>query len=584
MTKINLKINNMPVKVEAGSTILQAAKEAGIKIPTLCFLKECNETGACRVCTVEVKGGRALAAACVYPVNEGMEVFTHSNRAIEARKNTVELILSNHSKNCNSCVRSQNCELQTLAQDLNVRDLRYTGELTTPTLDECAPGIVRDTSKCIVCGRCVSTCNKDQGLGVLGFQHRGFKTVVGPALNKSMDDVNCMQCGQCVNVCPVGALYEKESIHEVVLALNDPTKHVVVQTAPAVRASLGEEFNLPVGTRVTHKMVAALKKIGFNRVYDTNYAADLTIMEEGTEFIHRVQEGGTLPMITSCSPGWIRYIEYEYPDLLEHLSSCKSPHMMFGAVLKSYYAQQKGIDKRDMYVVSIMPCTAKKAEIERPQMIYDGVKDVDAVLTTRELGRLIKMYGVDFVNLNDAEFDQDMFGEYSGAGVIFGATGGVMEAAIRTVKEVLENKTFDEVDYEVVRGMEGVKTASLDVAGIKVNVAVVSSMSMAKPLLEEIRAGKSPYHFIEVMGCPGGCINGGGQSIIDASIRNGFKNINWKKERAKALYDEDVSMPVRKSHENTQIKELYEKFLGEPGGHLSHDLLHTTYEKRKRFK
>ncbi len=584
MTMVNLKINNVPVSVPLGSTILDAAKEAGIKIPTLCFLKDCNETAACRVCTVEVKNARALAAACAYPVSDNMEVFTHSNRAIDARKNTVELILSNHSKNCNSCVRNNTCELQELAQSMNIRDMKYTGQTTPKSFDDLSNGIVRDTNKCIVCGRCVSTCEKIQTLGVLGFQNRGFDTKVGPVFDKSMDDVNCMQCGQCVNVCPVGALVEKENIHDVIIALNDPQKHVIVQTAPAVRASLGEEFGMPIGTRVTGKMVAALKKIGFNRVYDTNYAADLTIMEEGTEFIHRVKNNGVLPMITSCSPGWIRYAEFEYPDLLDHLSSCKSPHMMFGAILKSYYAQKKGIDPRDIVVVSVMPCIAKKAEIERPQMINNGIKDVDTVITTRELGRLIKMYGIDFEALNDTEFDQDMFGEYSGAGVIFGATGGVMEAALRTVKEVLEGKSFDQIDYEVVRGMEGVKTAELTIAGMQVKVAVASSMSKAQPLLEEIRNKTSPYAFIEIMGCPGGCINGGGQSIISASIRNGFKAIDWKKQRAKALYDEDLQSEVRKSHENKQIQELYKNFLVEPCGHKSHELLHTTYEKRERFK
>lgn len=584
MEKVTLKINGMPVVVEKGATILDAAKKAGIKIPTLCFLKNCNETGACRVCTVEVKGARSLAAACVYPVSEGMEVFTHSNRAVEARKNTVELILSNHSKNCLSCVRNQTCELQQLSQDLGIRDVRYSGEVTPPTFDDVAPGIVRDTSKCVLCGRCVSTCTKVQGLGVLGFQNRGFQTKVGPVFDKSFADVNCMQCGQCVNVCPVGALVEKENIHDVIQALNDPNKHVIVQTAPAVRASLGEEFGMPIGTRVTGKMVSALKKMGFNRVYDTNYAADLTIMEEGTEFIERVKENGTLPMITSCSPGWIRYIEFEYPDLLSHLSSCKSPHMMFGAVLKSYYAEAKGIDPRDIYVVSVMPCTAKKAEIERPEMKKDGIKDVDTVITTRELGRMIKMYGIDFTELPDSEFDQDMFGEYSGAGVIFGATGGVMEAALRTVAEVLEGKSFENVDYEAVRGMAGVKTAALNIAGMEVRVAVASSMSMAKPLLDEIRNGTSPYHFIEIMGCPGGCINGGGQSIISASIRNGFKAIDWKKERAKALYEEDELMPVRKSHENEQIQQLYKNYFEKPGSHKAHELLHTTYSKKERFK
>ncbi|MDD3923856.1 MAG: NADH-dependent [FeFe] hydrogenase, group A6 [Erysipelotrichaceae bacterium] len=577
---ITIKINNIPVEVNEGSTILEAAKKLGIKIPTLCYLKDINNSGACRMCVVEVKGARNLAASCVFPVADGMEVFTNTKRVLEARKTNLQLILSNHSKDCLACIRNQNCELQTLCEELGVREVRFEGEKTIPTFDNVANGIVRDTSKCILCARCIETCKKVQGLSILNFIDRGFKTKVGPVFDKSFSDVNCMQCGQCINACPVGALSEKEEIHEVIEALNDPSKFVVVQTAPAVRASLGEEFNMQIGTRVTGKMVAALRRIGFDRVYDTNYGADLTIMEEGTEFISRVQNNGVLPMITSCSPGWVRYIEFEYPDLLGHLSSCKSPHMMFGAILKSYFAKEKGIDPKDMYVVSIMPCTAKKDEKAREEMD----EDVDAVLTTRELGRLIKMYGIDFVNLNDEEFDQDMFGEYTGAGVIFGASGGVMEAALRTVYELLTKKELENVNFEAVRGTEGVKEATVMINDQPIKVAVAHSMVLAKPLLDDIRAGRSPYSFIEIMGCPGGCINGGGQSIINATIRNGFKAIDWKKERAKALYDEDVSRPNRKSHENKQIQELYKNFLGEPNSHLAHELLHTHYHKRERFK
>ena len=585
MSNVTVKINNIAVEVDSQSTILEAANKAGFQIPTLCYLKDCNQTGACRVCAVEVKGARSLITACNNFVSDNMEVSTNSKRALDARKKTMELVLSNHSKDCLSCVRNQNCELQQMSENLGIRDQKYLGEHTSPTFDYAADGIVRDTSKCILCGRCVSTCLKVQGLGILGYIDRGFKTKVGPVMDKSFDDVNCMQCGQCVNVCPVGALSEKEEIHDVLFALQDPTKHVVVQTAPAVRASLGEEFGMPIGSRVTGKMVAALKMIGFDKVYDTNFGADLTIMEEGTEFIQRVQNGGKLPMLTSCSPGWIRYLEFEYPDLIPNLSSCKSPHMMLGAIVKSYYAEQKGIDPKDIYTVSIMPCTAKKVEKSRPEMENkDGIRDVDAVLTTRELGKLIKTYGIEFTSLADAEFDQDLFGEYTGAAVIFGATGGVMEAALRTVTEILTEKELNDIDFQAVRGTEGMKEATLDINGMEVKVAVVHSMALTKPLLDDIRAGTSPYHFIEVMGCPGGCINGGGQSIIDSSIRNGFKAIDWKKERAKALYTEDTLMNKRKSHENQQIKELYENFLEKPGSHKSHDLLHTTYKARPRFK
>ena len=579
---VNIKINNINVRCDENDTILTAAKKAGINIPTLSYLKDVNKSGNCRVCLVEVKNAKNLAAACVYPVSEGLEVYTHSNRAIEARKNSVELILSNHSKNCLSCVRNQNCELQRLTEELGIREDKFNGEHTPVSFDDFSYGIVRDSSKCILCGRCVETCKKVQGLGILGFQNRGFNTKVAPVMDKSFADVNCMQCGQCVIACPVGALSEKEDIHRVVQALNDNTKHVIVQTAPAVRASLGEEFNMPIGTRVTGKMVAGLRRIGFNRVYDTNFGADLTIMEEGTEFIERLQNNGVLPMITSCSPGWIRYAEYEYPEILDNLSSCKSPHMMLGAMLKSYYAKVKGIDPKDIFVVSIMPCTAKKSEIQRNECITNEYPDVDAVLTTRECGRLLKMYGIDLNNLPDEEFDDDMFGEYSGAAVIFGATGGVMEAALRTVKEILEHKELAKIDFEEVRGLQGVKHATIKINDIDVKVAVASGMTNAKPLLEDVKNHCSPYHFIEIMGCPGGCINGGGQSIVSSRVKN--NDVDYKALRAKALYDEDKLCEVRKSHENTQIQALYENYLEKPGSHLAHKLLHTTYSQKIKFK
>ena len=582
MSKIKITINNREVEAYEGQTVLEAAKNNGIHIPTLCYLKDVTGTGACRVCQVEVEGAKTLCAACVYPVRDGMVIKTNSQRALDARRRVVELIVSNHSKDCLSCIRNTNCELQRLCQELGVREDAFAGEKSEPTFDTVSPGIVRNTSKCVLCGRCVETCTKVQRLGVLGYMNRGFKTKVAPIYDKSFDDVNCMQCGQCINVCPVGALHEKEEIHYVIEALNDPQKHVVVQTAPAVRGALGEEFGMPIGTRVTGKMVHALKLVGFDKVYDTNFGADLTIMEEGYEFLNRLQNQGTLPMITSCSPGWVNYVEHEYPDLLDHLSTCKSPHMMLGAMVKSVYAKAKGIDPRDIYVVSIMPCVAKKGEKQRAENKTSPYQDVDAVLTTRELAKLIKMFGINFRDLKDDDFDQDLFGEYSGAGVIFGASGGVMEAALRTVADILAHEDLSMIDYHAVRGVEGVKESTIKIGEQTLKVAVAQSMALAKPLLDDIKNGVSPYHFIEIMGCPGGCINGGGQPYVNATIRN--SGFNFKQARAKALYDEDISLPVRKSHKNSQIQNLYKNYLGEPNSEKSHHLLHTHYTKKARFK
>ena len=585
MSEVHLKIDNIDVTANEGDTILDAAIAAGIHIPTLCYLKDVNKSGACRVCLVEVKRARNLLSACTTPVAEGQEVFTHTKRVLDARRNTVELILSNHSKDCLSCVRNQNCELQTLTEELGIRDVPYSGEKKRKTIDDFVIAIERDASKCVLCGRCVETCKKFQGLGILGYEQRGFETVVAPIYGKAFAEVNCMQCGQCVINCPTAALSVKEDTQKVIEALNDPEKFVVVQTAPAVRAALGEEFGLPIGTRVTGKMAAALKQCGFDRVYDTNFGADLTIMEEGYEFMDRLQNGGVLPMITSCSPGWVRYAEFEYGDILDHLSTCKSPHMMLGAMIKRHFAEVNHIDPAKIVNVSIMPYSAKKAEIIKPELLEkDGLNDVDIVLTTRECAHLIKAFGIDFVNLKDEQFDQDLFGEYTGAGVIFGATGGVMEAALRTVADVLEKKDLPKVDYEVVRGLEGVKEATLNIAGMEVKIAVTSGMANAKPLLDQIRNGTSPYHFIEIMGCPGGCINGGGQPFVSSVIKNKEGLDAYRQKRAKALYDEDKIMPLRKSHENSQIQALYRDYLGKPGGELSHHYLHTTYSQKPRFK
>lgn len=587
MELINIKIEGHPYQVEKGLTILEACKKCGYTIPTLCAFNngECSR-GSCRVCLVEATGARGLVASCVYPVAEGMEITISSPKAVAARRTSVELLLSNHSKNCQQCSKNGNCELLHVAQITGARDDMYEGTKTPTTIDELTPSIIRDTSKCILCGRCVERCKNVQGIGILGFENRGFRTVVGPAYNRSMAKSPCMLCGQCVNVCPTGALAEKSEI-ELVDEARRQGKFIVVQTAPAVRAALGEEFGMRIGTPVTGKMVAALKRLGFNRVYDTNFGADLTIMEEATELLNRIKTGGMLPMITSCSPGWVNYAEYFYGDLLGHLSSCKSPHEMMGAIVKSYFAEKNNLDPKDIFVVSIMPCTAKKYEKERPENANkDGLKDVDAVLTTRELGKLIKRSGIDFVHLPDEEFDQDLLGEYTGAGVIFGVTGGVMEAALRTAYHMVTGKEHELVEFKEVRGFEGVKEAAIDMNGTVVKVAVAHGMKNAKPLLDDIRAGKSPYAFIEIMGCPGGCINGGGQPFVkpcflpneDANILN-----TYKEKRANALYSEDERQVLRQSHKNKQIQDLYKNYLGEPNSHKAHELLHTTYKARERF-
>lgn len=587
MDMVNIKIEGHPYQVEKGLTILEACKKCGYTIPTLCHFNhgECSR-GSCRVCLVEATGARGLVASCVYPIAEGMEITISSPKAVAARRTSVELLLSNHSKNCQQCSKNGQCELLHVAKITGARDDMYEGSKTPTTLDQLTPSIIRDTSKCILCGRCVERCKNAQGTGILGFENRGFKAVVGPAYNRSLAESPCILCGQCVNVCPTGALMEKSEIALVDQARKEG-KFIVVQTAPAVRAALGEEFGMKIGTSVTGKMVAALKRLGFNRVYDTNFGADLTIMEEATELLHRIKEGGKLPMITSCSPGWVNYAEYFYGDLLDHLSSCKSPHEMMGAIIKSYFAEKNGLDPKDIFVVSIMPCTAKKYEKERPQnAAVEGLKDVDAVLTTRELAKLIKRSGIDFVKLPDEEYDQDLLGEYTGAGVIFGVTGGVMEAALRTAYHALTGKEHDLIKFEAVRGFDGVKEASIDMGGTVVKVAVAHGMKNAKPLLDDIRAGKSPYAFIEIMGCPGGCINGGGQPFVKPCfLPNEDDDIldTYREKRAKVLYSEDEKQVVRQSHNNKQIQALYKDYLGKPNGHRAHELLHTSYKAKERF-
>ena len=587
MSDVTLKIDGVSVTVPAGTTVLEAAKIAGIRIPTLCYMKDVNEIGACRMCLVET-GGRAPAAACVMPVEAlprnratgEINVKTNTPLLRSIRKTNLELLLSNHDKKCLSCPRNTNCELQQLCREYGVEDEnRFAGSMTNAVVDTSSLAIVRNNAKCILCRRCSAVCEKVQKVGGIGPIMRGMATQISTPWGMALADTGCINCGQCVAACPTGALSEKDDTDKVWAALADPTKHVVVQSAPAVRAALGEEFGLPIGTSVTGKLAASLRRLGFDKVFDTDFAADLTIMEEATELVGRVKDGGVLPMITSCSPGWIKFCETYYPEFIPNLSSCKSPHEMEGAVIKSYYAEKAGIDPASIVVVSVMPCTAKKYEAARPELGHDGLADVDVVITTRELARMIKQAGIDFTRLPDEQFDE-MLGDYSGAAVIFGVTGGVMEAALRTAYEVITGDKLAKLEFTDVRGFEGVKEASYNLNGLELKVAVANSTGAASQLLDAVKAGEKSYTFIEIMGCPGGCVNGGGQPIVSPTVR---EDVDVKGLRAKALYDEDAALSVRKSHELPAITKLYDEYFGKPNSHKAHELLHTTYTSRKKY-
>ncbi len=579
MEKVTLTIDRIRVEVPKDYTILKAARSVNIDIPTLCYLEGINEIGACRMCLVEVEKAKSLQAACVMPVSEGMVVYTNTKRVREARKANLELILSNHNGDCNTCVRSGNCELQKLAKDLGVKEIRFKGNNIEYELDEKSPSIVRDANKCILCRRCESVCGNIQTVHAIGATDRGFGTMIKPAFERSISEVNCINCGQCIVNCPVGALREKDDTDRVWEALSDPEKYVVLQTAPAVRVAIGEEFGMPIGTRATGKMAAAARRLGFDRIFDTDFTADLTIMEEGMELLNRVKNGGKLPLITSCSPGWIKFCEHNFPELLDNVSTCKSPQQMMGSVIKSYFAEKNSIDPGKICTISVMPCTAKKFEAQRPEFSKNGYPDVDVVITTREFASMIKQANIDFAKLEDEVFDNPL-GQSTGAGVIFGATGGVMEAALRTVYELVTGKTLDSIDFNGVRGIEGVKEAAVMVGDLEVKVAVAHGTGNARKLMDKILSGEKEYHFIEVMACPGGCLNGGGQPIVDAKTR---MEIDPKVARARAIYEEDKDMPFRKSHENPMIKKIYEEYFKEPNSHKAHELLHTHYTKREKI-